>query len=363
MVPGLGPTRCRKLVNALGSPAELLKASAAEMSRVRGIGRELAERIAGFQDKNAVDSQFAAADRSGSRMVTLFDDEYPVLLREIYDPPLHFWVRGEMLPEDEFAVAVVGTRKATPYGRSMAERFAAGLTELGYTIVSGLAYGVDTAAHRGALKAGGRSIGVLGSGVDRIYPSSNREIAERMVENGCVVSEYPMGTAPEGPNFPRRNRVISGMSLGVIIVEAFEEGGALITARLAIEQNREVFAVPSPLVRPNSPGYGCNRLIQRGHAKLVMSVDDVIDEIPQPIRPGGVSKDDDRVDDPSIHLDTPEERRLYEVLGGSPIHLDALCAETSTDPSTALVHLLNLEFKGLVRQLGGKQFVRNQTRL
>jgi len=282
--------------------------------------------------------------------------EYPAHLREIYDPPAFLWIRGEYLECDDMAVAVVGTRRATSYGRHIAKQLASELTGRGLTVVSGLAYGIDTAAHLGALEAGGRSIAVLGSGIDRIYPSTNTSLARRIIESGCVLSEYALGAAPDGPNFPRRNRIISGMTLGTVIVEAFEEGGALITARLACEQNREVFAVPSPIANKGGPGSGCNRLIQRSHAKLIMSVEDILDELSEAAKTVAGATQPTGPVDPDLK---GEEEQLWGALEYQPIHLDAICSKCELDPSTALVHLLSLEFKGLVRQMAGKQFVRN----
>jgi DNA processing protein len=257
-------------------------------------------------------------------------------------------------------VTIVGTRRCTDYGRAQAHHFAAELARRGFTIVSGLAYGIDAAAHKGALDAGGRTLAVLGSGVGRIYPPKHTSLAERVVENGALLSEYAIDAEPDAPNFPERNRIVSGLSLGALVVESYAEGGALITARLALEQNREVFAVPGAVTKDSSRG--TNRLIQRGHAKLVLEPDDLLAELPS------VTVDDpDDVDaetvaggarpDPTEAL-SDEEVTLYEALSDTPVHVDALCEKTDMDPSTALVHLLQMEFKGVVRQLAGKQFRR-----
>ncbi len=364
LVPGLGPGRIRKLLRRRGTALDVFKSNTSILSDVPGISRRIALSIISFNQFDLVDAQFRAAHRIGARLLTESDPAYPTLLKEIYDPPTFLWIRGEMTEQDNQAVAIVGTRRATSYGRHIAGALAGGLVECGITVVSGLAYGIDTAAHRGAIDAGGRSIGVLGSGVDRIYPGSNRALARRMIQSGCLLSEYALGAQPDAPNFPRRNRIISGMTLGTVIVEAFEEGGALITARLACEQNREVFAVPSPISRRDGPGSGCNRLIhnrliQRSHAKLIMSVEDIISEIRQLQHTESVSKA--RVEEPDSLPDSlsDEEQILWHALEYQPIHLDAICTKCELDPSTALVNLLNLEFKGLVRQMAGNQFVRN----
>lgn len=359
LVPGLGPGRIRKLLSRRGTALEVFKSNTSTLSDVPGISRRIALSIISFNQFDLVDAQFRAAHRIGARLLTESDPAYPTLLKEIYDPPTFLWIRGEMTEQDNRAVAIVGTRRATSYGRHIAGALAGGLVECGITVVSGLAYGIDTAAHRGAIDAGGRSIGVLGSGVDRIYPGSNRALARRMIQSGCLLSEYALGAQPDAPNFPRRNRIISGMTLGTVIVEAFEEGGALITARLACEQNREVFAVPSPISRRDGPGSGCNRLIQRSHAKLIMSVEDIISEIRQLQHTESVSKA--RAEEPDSLPDSlsDEEQILWHALEYQPIHLDAICTKCELDPSTALVNLLNMEFRGLVRQMAGNQFVRN----
>lgn len=351
LVPGVGTGRIRSLVSAFGSALESLHASPASLAAVPGIGMGTARRIGSFEDEAAVDRQIAQAERVGAEMITLWDDRYPFLLRQIYDPPAFLWSRGRMPAADqpERAVAVVGTRRATAYGRRAAHDLAYSLARLGFTIVSGLAYGIDAEAHAAALEAGGRTVAVLGSGVDRIYPARHRRMAGEILASGAILSEYPLGAKPEAPNFPRRNRVISGLSLGTLIVEAYEEGGALITARLALEQNREVFAVPGSIYSGSSAG--ANRLIQRSEAKLVHSVEDLLEEL-------GISADPAVTNErpPNPESLTPEERSLLEALTSEPTHIDALCAAAGLDPATALVHLLSLEFRGVVRQLAGKQF-------
>ncbi|MCG8608693.1 DNA-processing protein DprA [bacterium] len=261
-------------------------------------------------------------------------------------------MRGTLTDADARAVAIVGTRRSSEYGRRMAHEFALELAQRGFTVVSGLAYGIDAAAHQGALEAGGRTLAVLGSGADRIYPAKHKKLAQTIAGQGAVLSEYPLGAAPDAPNFPRRNRIISGLSLGTLVVEAFEKGGALITARIAVEQNREVFALPSPV--HSRPGAGTNRLIQRGHAKLVLTVDDIVEELGLP-EPAPSLFSEATEPPPDLH---PIERQLFDVLEAEPQHIDTLCQKTGHDVSTALVYLLGLEFKGLVRQMAGKQFFR-----
>jgi DNA processing protein len=351
MAPGVGPGRIRAMIARFGSASAALSASRRALAEVPGIGRQTAAAIAAFDGHAAVEAQFERAEQAGATLVTAWDPAYPRLLRQIYDPPVFLWVRGRLTDADARAVAIVGTRRATDYGRRAAHEFAAELARRGFTIVSGLAYGIDAAAHRGALEAGGRTLAVLGSGVGRIYPARHARLAREIIMQGALLSEYAVDAAPDAPNFPRRNRVISGLALGTLVAEAFEEGGALITARLALEQNREVFAVPSPV--HSRAGAGCNRLIQKGYAKLVVTVEDVLEELG--MASATEVEPEEAVPPPSLG---PVEQQLYEALSESPVHIDTLCAATGLDASTALVYLLSLEFKGLVRQMAGKQFFR-----
>lgn len=352
LVPGVGPGRIRALLAALGSAEAVLGASKTTLADVPDIGPQTASAIVGFDDYDAVDAQLAEAEKIGARLITAWDAEFPRLLRQIYDPPAFLWLRGTLTEADARSIAIVGTRRATEYGRRQAEEFAAELVRQGLTVVSGLAYGIDAEAHKGAVQTGGRTLAVLGSGVDRIYPAKHKRLADGIMAQGALLSEYPLGAEPDAPNFPRRNRIISGLALGTLVVEAFEKGGALITARLALEQNREVFAVPSPI--HSRAGRGTNRLIQQGHAKLVLSVDDILDELNLP---RATESDAAAADVPAPDL-SDIERRLYEAIGHDPTHIEPICARTQLDPSTALVYLLSLEFKGLIRQMAGKQFYR-----
>lgn len=353
LVPGIGPGRIRTLMSYFGSARAALRASRSALECVPGIGAQIGAAIAEFRSDDVVDQQFERADKVGAELITVWDDRYPELLRQIYDPPTFIWVRGDLREVDQRAIAIIGTRRATDYGRRIAHDFASELAGRGFTIVSGMAYGIDAAAHRGAMAAGGRTIAVLGSGVDRIYPAEHLNLANQIIEHGALISEFPLGAAPDAPNFPRRNRIVSGLTLGVLVVEAHEKGGALITARLAIEQNREVFAIPGSLY--SAAGAGCNRLIQRGHAKLVLNVDDIISELG--VMTGeSSSAPEDKSEIVSQLSDI--ESLLYNALDSTPVHIDTLCARINVEPSTALVYLLSLEFKGLVRQMAGKQFLR-----
>ena len=352
MIPGVGPGRIRSLIAACGSARAVFDASKKTLARVPGIGAQTRDAILAFDDYARVDQQLVWAERAEATLLPYWDDRFPPLLEAIFDPPAFLWVRGNIHEQDNRALAVVGTRRPSAYGERVATEFVEGLVEQGFTIISGLAYGIDAAAHRATLKAGGRTIAVLGSGIDRIYPSKHSQMARDIMMQGALVSEFPLRTKPDAVNFPRRNRVISGFSLGTLVVEAFEKGGALITARLAIEHNREVFAVPGSIY--NQASSGCHKLIQSSEAKLVHSVDDILEEL-------GVSAGES-ASKPDISEKLNElnvvERRLFEVLTDKPMPIDSICAKTDLDVSSALVYLLSLEFKGLVFQLAGKQFYR-----
>lgn len=353
LVPGVGPGRIRTLISRFGSAGAVLKAGRPDIECVPGVGPQIGAAIADLHPDEIVDQQFERAERVGARLITVWDEEYPDLLKQIYDPPAFLWLRGDLQESDQQAIAIIGTRRATDYGRRIAHEFATELAGRGFTIVSGMAYGIDAAAHRGAMAAGGRTLAVLGSGVDRIYPAEHLALSNQIMENGALLSEYPLGAAPDAQNFPRRNRIVSGLALGVLVVEAHEKGGALITARLAIEQNREVFAVPGSLY--SAAGTGCNRLIQNGHAKLVLTVDDIVTELGMMTGSSTtVKKDYAEIEKQLSEI----EALLYRSLDTTPIHIDTLCAQTNIEPSTALVYLLSLEFKGLIRQMAGKQFLR-----
>ena len=355
-VPGVGPSRVRALLARFGTAGAVLQARASALATVEGVGRRTAAAIAAFDGWAEVDRQLDRADAVGARLVPLRDGEMPARLAQLYDPPPYLWVRGAFAPEDDRAVAIVGTRKATDYGRRVAATFAAGLAEAGVTVVSGLAYGIDIAAHRAALDAGGRTVAVLGSGVDRIYPARHADVVRRIVDEGrgAVASEFGLGAAPDAPNFPRRNRIVAGLSVATLVAEARASGGAMLTAAMALEQNREVFAIPSPVT---SDTQGTNRLIRQGYAALVTSVDELLDDLGAQLPPSDAVPGP--APEPALPADlTAIERRLLDALSSEPRPLDLVCADAGVDASQALVYLLQLEFRGLVRQLAGKQFFR-----
>ena len=357
-IPGVGPGRLRALLEAYGSAGEVAASSPRSLCMIEGIEEKTAGSVAAFFRSGAArdagrfaDDQRKRLERSGARAVTLWDPAYPSSLRNIYDPPPLLFVRGTLRDEDAGSVAVVGTRRPSPYGLLMAERFSGALARLGLPVVSGLARGIDSAAHAASLRSGNRTIAVIGSGIDVVYPPENRGLAERIATCGAVVSEFPFGTKPDAPNFPRRNRIVSGMTLATLVIETSPVGGAMITARMALEQGREVFAVPSAVSL--AAASGTNLLIKEGKAKLTETVDDILEELaPRLSLPKHPTP-------PEAPADlTLFERTLLDGCGDNPVHIDALAARARMSVPDALVHLLSLEFKGAVRQMPGKRFVR-----
>jgi len=354
-VPGVGGYRFQLLLRQFGSPEAVLDASATALMAVPGFGKNTAMAIRQHRDEAFADRQIFRADKHQARIITYKDDEYPVRLREIYDPPPVLFMTGQSQPEDERAVAIVGTRRTSSYGRRMAKQFSEALCAYGITVVSGLARGVDTVAHQTVLDNQGRTIAVLGSGLDKPYPYENRGMMRVIPKNGVVMTEQPFETGPDAVNFPQRNRIISGISLGTIVIEAGDSSGALITARYALEQNREVFAVPGPLHSASS--IGVNKLIKQGTAKLIQQVEDVIEELAPQLGFDPETAVRSPQASPQLSL-LPQEDRLYAALTFDPKHIDPLAATLDLSIAQALSILLGLELKGVIRQLPGKYFVR-----
>jgi DNA processing protein len=312
-----------------------------------GLSPKLAERFVQVRQGTDLDQAWEQIAAQGITVLTWEDRTYPQRLKSIEQPPPVLYVRGELLPEDDWAVAIVGTRRVTPYGRQITEEVAGVLARNGISVISGLARGVDAVAHQVAVKSGGRTIGVLGCGVDRIYPPEHRALAEQMMACGAVISDYVPGTPPDSSNFPPRNRIISGLSMAVVVVEAGETSGALITAEFAAEQGREVFAVPGNIFAPQSKG--TNRLIQNG-ARPLLDARDVLDvlnlaRIPQ-----------QRAARATLPPE-PIEARIYEALGDEPVHVDELRARTGLPVEKVSAALVMMELKGLARHVGGMQYV------
>ena len=348
-IPGVGPVLINALLDRFGNPKRIFRASRRELARVDGIGERLAEVIKETDIREKVQRELKLIDELNASIVTLTDQSYPNNLRQIFDPPPLLYVRGDLQPKDELAISMVGSRLISNYGRMITERIAGDLAGNGVTIVSGMARGIDSAAHRGALSVGGRTIAVLGCGVDIVYPRENRRLFEEITAHGAVISEFPLSTPPEGVNFPRRNRIISGLSLGVVIVQANSRSGSLITAGLALEQNRDVFAVPGNVGMAGSRG--TNRLIKQG-AKLIESAEDILEEVLPRFQHRGLEPEDRK-----LSLEE-EEERVFCLLEDEAIHIDSIIAQTRMSASRVLTILLQLELKGLVQQLSGKRFVK-----
>jgi DNA processing protein len=343
----------QKIMDYFGSPENIFRARARELESL-GMEKDRACRLVspGLLDEAA--RVLAAIERKGWRLLTRDDEAYPALLREIFDPPYVLYVAGDPTILAEPAVAVVGARRPTPFGRAVAERLARDLASRGLVVVSGLAVGIDSLAHWGALQAG-RTVAVLGSGLDEIYPRENKDLFRKIAGTGAVATEFPPAARPLAYRFPLRNRVISGLTLGVVVVEATRRSGSLITARLALEQNREVMAVPGNITSALSSG--TNWLIKTG-AKLVETWEDVVEELPTPLREKLLSsKKEDRDAEPEL---SPEEKKIFDGLKTDALtHIDELVETTDISVSEVLARLLSLELKGLVRQAPGKCFQRS----
>lgn len=346
LVNGIGPTRFRALLDHFGDPQTAWEAPAASL-RASGLSEKIVKnfiKIRADVDLYNLWDQIQAQDVN---FLIWLDDSYPSRLKEIAQPPPVLYARGEFVPQDDWAVAIVGTRRVTPYGRQVTEEMAGFLARNGVTVVSGLARGVDSIAHSAALKAGGRTIAVLGSGVDNVYPPENRGLAEEIISNGALVSDYALGTPPEAGNFPPRNRIISGLSRAVVIIEAGKKSGALITASFAAEQGREVFAVPGSIHAPHSQG--TNRLIQDGAVPLLAPEDlmTVLD----------MAMIQEQQTARTILPSDPTEAALFAMLGREPLHVDELTRKTDLPISQVSSTLAMMELKGMVRQVGGMQYV------
>jgi len=347
-LPGVGDQKIAVLVQKFGHPEDVLRASPNSLSDLLGIPlRQLKTALESVRNP-LLNKQCQILSNGDFRMYTLWDDDYPSMLRNIHTPPVMIFTRGKICEEDRRSVAIVGARSATEYGKRIAYDLGYGLGNMGLTVVSGLARGIDSFAHKGALDGGGRTIGVLGCGPDLAYPPENRSLMESIVDSGAVLSEFPPGTTPNPRHFPRRNRVIAGLSLGVVVVQASMKSGALITASRALEQGKEVMAVPGPVNARVSRGP--HSLIKQG-AALVEEPDDVLAALGEPLVTHHPVK---KIELPKL---TKEEQELLSVMGSDPVHIDTLCSKTGQPSGILLARLLELELKGVVKQLAGKQFL------
>lgn len=363
---GIGPTTCRRLLERFGSAQSALMATGKELLEA-GLDTQ---QVRSLQSPEAdVDGELRLAEEHGVRLLGRNDKDYPHNLKFIYDPPPVLYVKGELRPQDVLSMAIVGSRLCTYYGQTQAERFAGVLGHAGFTIVSGLARGIDTSAHSGALKAGARTIAVMGCGLARIYPRENVELAERISKEGAIVSELPMLTPPDRTNFPPRNRLISGLSLGVVVIEAGQRSGSLITAHWALEQGKEVFALPGQIDSPSSRG--THKLIKEG-AKLVEDVSDILEEL-GPLGEGLAVKESTpeglgATDGPQPSVSSlqsygnrnlnPNEEKILSLLSSHPKTIDEITEASGLPTHVVSSNLTMLELKKLVKQLAGKRFVK-----
>jgi DNA processing protein len=359
---GLGVRGAQRLVQHFGSPQAAYMASLTELESC-GVPARVAQSIFGQAGLEEAARILESCAKAGCQVVAYSSDDYPERLKQIPDPPLALYVHGDVKVLAQLSIAIVGTRRPTAYGSQVAQRMSRDLAQRQLVIVSGLARGVDSAAHRGALEAAGKTVAVLGSGVDVIYPRENKKLAEQIAASGAVIAEFPPGTSPAPENFPIRNRIISGLSLGVLVVEAAEYSGSLITARLAVEQNREVFAVPGNITSAQS--FGPNHLIKQG-AKLVDEWMDIVEEFPAEIRmqllPAADASEETAPSETGLLFEqslTPDQKAVFEVLrADAPLFVDAILTSVPVTPPRVMTALLELEMTGVIRQLPGKNFIR-----
>ena len=351
MLDGIGPIRARSLAAVAGSYEAIFTAPAGALARANGIGPELLQSLLEQRGAVAWLAELAKAEKLGARIITPADTEYPVSLRQIHDPPLALYIKGDLQPRDAQAIALVGSRRCSHYGLAVADKLAYELTQAGYTVVSGLARGIDTAAHQGALRAGGRTLAVLGCAIDTIYPPESEVLADKVTKQGCLISEYTIGRQPDRTTFPYRNRIVSGLCQGVVVVEAPARSGALITADMAMEQGRTVFAVPGRIDQPQSQG--CHGLIKNG-ARLVEGVADIVDELGLLLPGSGRQRAEGVLKRPDLQL-TELEVKIVRALGQGAIDVDTLGRLVELGVADLSAHLLALEMRRVIRVLPGNQ--------
>ena len=358
MVEHVGPIRVRQLLAHFGEAAAILRASKQHLLQVRGIGEDTAEAIAGWEKSIDLSAELQRVRDFGCHVVTQTDEEYPEVLKQIYDPPIVLYVKGQLTSKDKNAVAIVGSRQTTHYGIEVARKLGYQLAYVGVTVVSGGARGIDTAAHQGALNAKGRTVTVLGTGINLVFPPENAELFERIAANGAVLTQFPFNRPADKQSFPIRNRIVAGMTLGAVVVEASLTSGALITANFATEYGRQVFAVPGRIDSPRSKG--CHELIKKG-AKLCEGAEDILSEFeylfPASNRPPAPNETGVL---PALAL-SENEQKVYDALGQEETTIDDVIRRSGLPTSAVSVALLGLEMKRVIRQLPGKLFVRNTT--
>lgn len=353
LLPGIGPVRVRKLLEVFGSPEKILSASTAEIRSVKGFGDELTNALTGWQEKIDLDAELKKIEDRQLTILTQEDALYPALLREAPSPPIVLYVWGEVTERDANAIGVVGSRQATHYGLAVTKKMSFQIAYNGYTIISGLARGIDTAAHEAALAAKGRTIAVIGSGIGKLYPPENMALAERIASQGAVVTEFPVDYPPDRQSFPLRNRIVAGWCNGILVAEAPARSGALITCQMAADLGRTLYAVPGNVDRPTSAG--CNKLIQQG-AKLVMSGDDVLDDL-MTLFPTAAKTPELIQSAPSVEL-TGDEKTVFTAIGTDQPGIDDIIVRSALSVATVSSTLMRLEMKRLVRPLPGQRYVR-----
>ena len=356
MIDHVGPVRVKRLLERFGQPQAILAAGARELMQVEGVGPEVAGAITRWESQADLGAELKRITDFGARVLTLDDPDYPANLRQIYDPPLALYVKGTLEPRDQHAIAIVGSRQTTYYGQESARKLGYQLAYAGMTVVSGLARGIDTAAHQGALAANGRTFAVLGTGLDIVYPPENGPLYEKIAAAGAVMTQFPFGVRPDTQHFPLRNRIVSGLSLGTIVVEAGIGSGALITANMALDQDRQVFAVPGKIDSPQSKG--CHRLI-KGGAKLVEDAEDVLSEF-EDLFPKSQRPEAPVAGAPPLEL-SDAEQKVFDAVGSDETDLDQVIRQSGLTSADVFATLLRLEMKRRVRQLPGKRFVRIQS--
>ena len=354
-VPDCGPVKIARLLNHFQKPEDILSAPRSELKKVRGISDRIANNIVNWHNTFSLDAELAEIEKQCIKVITILDPDYPENLKQIYDPPIVLYLKGNFAASDKNAIAIVGTRRPTNYGRESSGKLARQLAANGVTIVSGLARGIDAAAHRAALEAKGRTIAVLGSGLGQIYPPENADIAEMISDSGAVISEFPMDVPPLGPNFPQRNRIISGLSLGVLVAEAPRRSGAIITAHQALEQNRHVFTIPG---RIDMPSFSGNHYLLKQGAKLVEGIDDILGEFEFLFPEMKAQIFGPEREDALMAALSDEERQVYQLLSVEETSIEDIIDRTEMSSAVTSTVLLSLEMKKLVRQLPGKQFAR-----
>jgi DNA processing protein len=359
LIPEIGPKRFSNLVNRFGRAEEVLKATEYDLSCVEEIGEKLAKKISSAKNSIDADKEIELAGKLGVNIITCFDPQYPKSLKNLPDSPFVLYIKGEVKDDDLLSVAIVGTRLATNYGKSVAMKFSKDFADCGVTTVSGLARGIDTEVHKATIDAGGRTIAVLGNGLNRHYPPENKKLEEKIVKNGALVSEFPLETSPDKCNFPRRNRIISGLSLATLVVEADIKSGALITAKFCLEQGKDVFAVPGPIFSKYSNG--TNYLIKSG-AVPALSVQEIIEAI-APLAQWLKNKETSKIEAkvPGLELDGID-RQVMAVLDNNSdgVSIDSLLSKIKVSIGELSKALINLELKGFLRSLPGKVFIKNR---